>query len=50
MGPKQRALIRDALIVASVLAILTLLAHGQVAATILVMVPLVFLVFGRRPD
>jgi sulfur transfer protein SufE len=50
MGPKQRALIRDALIVAGVLAILTLLAHGQVAATILVLVPLVFLVFGRRPD
>lgn len=50
MGPKQRTLIRDALIVAGVLAILTLLAHGQVAATILVMVPLVFLVFGRRPD
>ncbi len=36
--------------VAGVLAILTLLAHGHVAATILVMVPLVFLAFGRRPD
>jgi hypothetical protein len=32
-----------------VLAILTLLAHGQVAATVLVMLPLVFVAFGRSP-
>lgn len=49
MDDKARALIRDALIVACVLAILTLLAHGQVAATILLLMPLVFLAFGRRP-
>ncbi|MFY9976133.1 MAG: hypothetical protein WAK53_17905 [Chromatiaceae bacterium] len=50
MGPKQRSLIRDALMVAGVLAILTLLAHGQIAATVLIMVPLVFVAFGHRPD
>jgi hypothetical protein len=50
MGPKQRALIREALIVVCVLTILTLLARGHIAATVLIMVPLVFLIFGRRPD
>ena len=50
MGPKPRRLIRDALLVLGVLTILSLLAHGQIAATVLVMVPMVFLAFGRRPD
>ena len=50
MRDKAHALIRDALMAACVLAILTLLAHGQVAAPVLIMVPLVFLAFGRRPD
>jgi hypothetical protein len=36
--------------VVCVLAILTLLARGHIAATVLIMVPLVFLIFGRRPD
>jgi hypothetical protein len=33
-----------------VLAILSLLAPCQVAATVLILVPMVFLAFGRRPD
>ena len=33
-----------------VLAILTLLANGQIAATVLVMLPLVFVAFGRSRD
>lgn len=49
MATKRRTVIRDLLIVAAVLAILTLLAHGQLAATVLIMMPLVFLIFGRRP-
>lgn len=50
MGPKSKRLIREALLVLGVLAILSLLAQGQLAATVLVMVPMVFLAFGRRPD
>ncbi|MGE5155717.1 MAG: hypothetical protein ACM3ST_17110 [Bdellovibrio bacteriovorus] len=50
MGPKQIRLIREALLVLGVLAILSLLAQGQVAATVLIIVPMVFLAFGRRPD
>jgi hypothetical protein len=50
MGPKPIRLIRDALLVLGVLTILSLLAHGQVAATVLILVPMVFLAFGRRPD
>jgi len=49
MTPKTRALLRDALILVGVIAMLTLLAIGQVAATILIMVPMVFLIFGKRP-
>lgn len=50
MGPKPKRLIREALLVLGFLAILSLLAHGQVAATVLIMVPMVFVAFGRRPD
>jgi hypothetical protein len=52
MSPRARRLIRDGLTVIGVLAILTLLAHGQIAATVLIMLPMVFLIFGRRngPD
>jgi len=50
MTPKTRALLRNALIFVGVLAILTLLAIGQIAATVLFMVPMVFLFFGKRPD
>lgn len=52
MSPRIRRLIRDGLIAIGVLAILTLLAHGQVAATVLILLPMVFLIFGRRngPD
>jgi hypothetical protein len=50
MGPKPKRLIREALLVLCVLAILSLLAQGQVAATVLIMVPMVFLAFGRRPN
>lgn len=50
MEPKSQRLIREALLVLGVLAILSLLAQGQVAATVLVMMPMVFLAFGRRPD
>lgn len=40
--------IKQIFIVCGILGILTLLAEGQLAATILLMVPLVFLIFGRR--
>lgn len=52
MSPRIGRLIRDGLILLGVLAILTLLAHGQVAATVLILLPMVFLIFGRRngPD
>lgn len=40
--------IKQALILLGILGILTLLANGQLAATILLMVPMVFLIFGRR--
>jgi len=48
MTPKATSLLRDALIFIGVLAILTLLAAGQIAATVLIMVPMVFLLFGKR--
>jgi sulfur transfer protein SufE len=50
MGPKPKRILRDALLVLGVLAILSLLAHGQVAATVLIIMPMIFLAFGRRPD
>lgn len=50
MGPKSKRLIRDVLLVLGVLATLSLLAHGQIAATVLILLPMVFLAFGRRPD
>jgi hypothetical protein len=50
MGPRSRRLIADGLIILGVLAILSLLAAGQIAATVLVMLPLVFVAFGRYRD
>jgi hypothetical protein len=50
MTPKTRSRLRDVLILVGVLAILTLLAVGQIAATVLIMVPMVFLLFGKRPE
>jgi hypothetical protein len=47
MKPRTRSYLRDMLILTGVLAILTLLALGQIAATVLIMVPLVFLFFGK---
>ena len=38
------------MILVGVLTMLTMLALGQVAATVLIMVPLVFLFFGRHPE
>jgi hypothetical protein len=49
MKPRVRKLAVDASILLGVLAILTLLAQGQIAATVLVLVPMIFLVFGKRP-
>jgi hypothetical protein len=49
-GMANRPFIRDALILIGVLAILTMLALGQIAATVLIMVPMVFLLFGKRPE
>jgi hypothetical protein len=43
-------LIKDALVLLGVLAILTLLARGQIAATVLIMMPMVFLVCGARKN
>jgi len=48
MRPPKRTLINDALVLVGVIAILTLLAHGQIAATVLIMMPMVFLMFGSR--
>ena len=49
MKPRTRKLTHDALAVAGFLTIFTLLARGQIAATVLIVVPMVFLLFGRRP-
>jgi hypothetical protein len=49
MKPRTRKLAVDALTLLGILAILTLLAKGQIAATVLIMVPMVFLIFGKRP-
>jgi hypothetical protein len=46
----SRSLLRDAAILVGVLTMLTMLALGQIAATVLIMVPMVFLFFGRRPE
>ena len=50
MTPLTKTILRDALILCGVLAILTLLALGQIAASVLIMVPMVFLFFGKRQD
>jgi hypothetical protein len=50
MGPVSRKLIADRLMVVSDLAILTLLAHGPISATVFGMACLVFLAFGERPE
>jgi hypothetical protein len=49
MPPRIKTLLKDTLILAGVLAILTRLALGKIAATILIMMPMVFLLFGRAP-
>lgn len=49
MSSRTKNLLRDGLTLVGVLAILTLLAHGQIAATVLIMVPLMFVWFGRSP-
>jgi hypothetical protein len=49
MSPHTRNFIRDALTLIGVLAILTLLAGGHIAATFLITMPMVFLLFGRAP-
>jgi hypothetical protein len=46
--PRSPSLLRDAVTLLGILAILTLLAMGQIAATVLIMVPMVFLFFGKR--
>jgi hypothetical protein len=48
MSSTTKKRIRQALILCGTLSILTLLARGFLAATILVMVPMVFLIFGQR--
>lgn len=48
MKARTQTLIKEILILAGILAILTLLAHGQIAATVLIMMPMVFLIFGNR--
>jgi hypothetical protein len=50
MGPRSRRLITDGCMILGVLAILSLLAAGQIAATVLVTLPLVFVAFGRHRD
>jgi hypothetical protein len=48
MQLRTKSLLRDGLILLGVLAMLTLLAIGQIAAVVLIMVPMVFLFFGKR--
>ncbi len=48
MKTRTRKLVIDALTLLGVLAMLTLLARGQIAATVLIMVPMVFVLFGKR--
>jgi len=49
VSSRAHKLIVDALILVGILAMLTFLARGQIAATVLIMVPMVFLMFGKRP-
>jgi hypothetical protein len=48
MRSRTKTRIRQALMLCGFLGILTLLAKGQLAATVLLMVPMVFLIFGQR--
>lgn len=50
MTPRARRLTVDALTLLGILAVLALLAQGQIAATVLIMVPMVFLIFGKPQD
>ena len=50
MPPKYGTLVRNALTLVGFLAILFLLAAGQIAATFLIMLPLAFVIFGKRQD
>jgi len=47
LDPRLRSLLKDAAILVGILAILTLLYHGQVAASVLIMLPLVLIAFGK---
>jgi hypothetical protein len=49
MTPRTRALLRDALILMGMLVLLSLLAAGHIAATFLFLMPMAFLIFGKRP-
>ncbi|MEA3277811.1 MAG: hypothetical protein U9Q81_21525 [Pseudomonadota bacterium] len=48
MKPHTKKLLSDALILIGILLILTLLANGQIAASVLIIMPMVFLIFGSR--
>lgn len=48
--PGLPPLVRNILIFIMVLALLTLLAAGRIDAVMLLLMPLVFLIFGRHPD
>lgn len=50
LKPRIKTLLADAAMLVGILAILTLLYHGQVAATVLIMLPLVLIAFGKHRD
>ncbi len=50
MTSNHGSLLRHALTLLGFLAILFLLAAGQIAATFLIMLPLAFVIFGKRQD
>lgn len=49
-NPRLKSLLKDAAMLTGILAVLTLLYFGQVAATVLIMLPLVLIAFGKRQD
>lgn len=48
--PRLKSILADAAMLVGILAILTLLYHGQIAATVLIMLPLVLIAFGKDRD
>jgi hypothetical protein len=50
MPSTNGALMRNALTLIGFLAILSLLAAGHIAATFLIMLPMAFVIFGKRQD